>query len=68
MPISTSRSSEPDATTAAGADASHEDAAMELGASRFQVTRDVVLPDLHPAIVVDDACSRNATRRAGNDT
>jgi ABC-type spermidine/putrescine transport system permease subunit II len=36
---------------AAGADVSHEEAAQDLGANRWQVLRHVVLPDLRPAIV-----------------
>jgi spermidine/putrescine transport system permease protein len=36
---------------AAGAIRSHEEAALDLGAKRWQVLRDVVIPDLMPAIV-----------------
>jgi spermidine/putrescine transport system permease protein len=36
---------------AAGADASHEEAALDLGASRWQTLWHIVLPDLRPAIV-----------------
>jgi putrescine transport system permease protein len=35
---------------AAGADPSHEDAAADLGAKRWQVLRHVVVPDVRPAI------------------
>jgi spermidine/putrescine transport system permease protein len=36
---------------AAGALRSHEEAALDLGAKRWQVLRDIVIPDLMPAIV-----------------
>ena len=36
---------------AAGADRAMEEAALDLGANRWQMLRDVVLPDLRPAIV-----------------
>ena len=36
---------------AAGANASLEEAALDLGASRWQVLRGIVLPDLRPAII-----------------
>lgn len=36
---------------AAGADRALEEAALDLGASKWQVLRDIVLPDLRPAIV-----------------
>jgi spermidine/putrescine transport system permease protein len=36
---------------AAGADKNLEEAALDLGASKWQMLRDVVLPDLRPAII-----------------
>ena len=36
---------------AAGADKNLEEAALDLGASKWQVLRDIVLPDLRPAII-----------------
>jgi spermidine/putrescine transport system permease protein len=36
---------------AAGADISQEEAALDLGAKRWQVLRDVVIPDVLPAVV-----------------
>lgn len=36
---------------AAGADKHLEEAALDLGASKWQVLRDIVLPDLRPAII-----------------
>ena len=36
---------------AAGADRNLEEAALDLGATKWQVLRDIVLPDLRPAIV-----------------
>lgn len=38
-------------TRAAGADRNLEEAALDLGATKWQVLRDIVLPDLRPAIV-----------------
>ena len=63
---------------AAGADRSYEEAALDLGASRWQVLRDIVLPDLRPAIIsatllaaafsFDDVALSNALRGPRNDT
>jgi spermidine/putrescine transport system permease protein len=62
---------------AAGADSNLEEAALDLGARRWKVLRDIVLPDLRPAIISSgvlaaafsfDDVALSLTLRGPNDT